>query len=198
MPSTDEKLAMLQLSVSHLTQNGYRFIGMDHFSREGEELARALDNGTLQRNFQGYSTHSGADLFAFGMSGISNVGDYYWQNAKELNAYYSLLNTDRLPVIKTLQLCRDDKIRKEVIMQIMCQMGLSFDEIEQAWGIAFQEYFSSNLDRLTALQNDMLVDINPGKVEITEQGRLFLRNIAMCFDRYLDAAKAVHSFSKTV
>ncbi|MBN2732732.1 MAG: oxygen-independent coproporphyrinogen III oxidase, partial [Balneolaceae bacterium] len=81
MPSTDEKLAMLQESILHLTQNGYRFIGMDHFSREDEELSRAMDEGTLQRNFQGYSTHSGADLYAFGMSGISNVGEYYWQNS---------------------------------------------------------------------------------------------------------------------
>ncbi len=198
MPDTDEKLSMLQLGISHFTNNGYRFIGMDHFSRKNEELSRAMDNGTLQRNFQGYSTHSGADLYAFGMSGISNVGDYYWQNTKELGDYYSSLDTQNLPVAKTLQLCKDDKIRKDAIMRIMCQMGLSFNEMEDKWGIVFEEYFSDSLQRLALLQNDGFVQANKNEIRITEQGRLFLRNIAMCFDRYLQASKKDSSFSKTV
>jgi oxygen-independent coproporphyrinogen-3 oxidase len=198
MPSTDEKLRMLQQSIEYLTNNKYRFIGMDHFSREDEELSMAADEGTLQRNFQGYSTHSGADLYAFGMSGISNVGKYYWQNTKELNEYYSTLDNVKPPVNKILQLCKDDKIRKEVIMRIMCKMGLSFTEIEQKWGIVFANYFSDSLDRLTSLESDGLVEVNNDEINITEQGRLFLRNIAMCFDRYFHASKADRSFSKTV
>lgn len=198
MPSTDEKLSMLQLSISHLTENGYRFIGMDHFSREDEELSKAMDEGTLQRNFQGYSTHSGADLYAFGMSGISNVGEYYWQNSKELEEYYAALSEDRFPVNKTLQLSRDDKIRKDIIMDIMCQMGLSFVEIEKRWNIDFARYFSDSLERLLALESDGLVEVNSHELNITEEGRLFLRNVAMCFDRYLHTSKSDRSFSKTV
>jgi len=198
MPDTDEKLSMLQLGISHFTGNGYRFIGMDHFSRENEELSQAMDDGTLQRNFQGYSTHSGADLYAFGMSGISNVGDYYWQNAKEISEYYSSLDAFTLPVAKILQLCKDDKIRKDAIMRIMCRMGLSFNEMEEKWGIVFEEYFSDSLQRLASLQNDGFVKVNNNEIRITEQGRLFLRNIAMCFDRYLQASKKDSSFSKTV
>ncbi len=198
MPSTDEKLSMLRLSISHLTDNGYRFIGMDHFSREGEELSIAADRGTLQRNFQGYSTHSGADLYAFGMSGISNVGSYYWQNSKELGDYYSALKSDQLAISKTLQLSKDDKIRKDVIMRLMCQMGLSFAEIEEKWDIAFEKYFSDDLNRLSTLKSDNLVEVNRYEINITEQGRLFLRNIAMCFDRYLNASVQEKAFSKTV
>ncbi len=198
MPSTDEKLGMLQLSISHLTENGYRFIGMDHFSREDEELTKAMENGTLQRNFQGYSTLAGADLYAFGMSGISNVGDYYWQNTKELGEYYKMLDAGTKPLAKILQLCNDDKLRNDVIMQIMCKMGLSFDEIEDKWGIVFDDYFSDSLERLTELQVDGFVEVSQNKIMITERGRLFLRNIAMCFDKYLNRKTSARSFSKTV
>lgn len=198
MPSTDEKLSMLRLGISHLTENGYRFIGMDHFSREDEELSKAMDNKSLQRNFQGYSTHSGADLYAFGMSGISNVGDNYWQNAKDIGDYYNSLESRQLPVIKILQLCEDDKIRKDAIMRIMCRMGLSFSEMEEKWGIVFEEYFKDALKRLALIQSDGFVKVNSNEIRITEQGRLFLRNIAMCFDRYLHTSKRESSFSKTV
>jgi len=198
MPSTDEKLSMLQLSIRHLTENGYRFIGMDHFSRKDEELSKAMDAGTLQRNFQGYSTHSGADLYAFGMSGISNVGDYYWQNAKDLDDYYTSLGGGKLPVMKLLHLCKDDHIRKDAIMRIMCQMGLSFDEMEEKWGIIFEEYFSEGLESLSLLESDGFVNVMNQGISITETGRLFLRNIAMCFDRYLHATKKGSTYSKTV
>lgn len=198
MPSTDEKLAMLQLGITYLTNNGYRFIGMDHFSRQDEELSQAIDSGTLQRNFQGYSTHSGADLYAFGMSGISNVGDYYWQNTKELEDYYTLLDGKELPTAKLLQLCKDDHIRKDAIMRIMCEMGLSIAEMEEKWGIVFEQYFRDGLKRLTLLESDGFVKVTNSRISITESGRLFLRNIAMCFDRYLQASRKERSYSKTV
>ncbi|MDZ7657730.1 oxygen-independent coproporphyrinogen III oxidase [Fodinibius sp.] len=198
MPTTDEKLAMLQLSISYLTDNQYRFIGMDHFSREDEELTKAMENGSLQRNFQGYSTLAGADLYAFGMSGISNVGDYYWQNTKELGDYYKMLDANERPLAKILHLCNDDKLRNRVIMQIMCKRMLSFAEIEDKWGIVFEDYFSDSLQRLSKLEADGFVTIKSDKIIITERGRLFLRNIAMCFDKYLNRKKSSRSFSKTV
>lgn len=198
MPSTDEKLSMLQLSITHLTANGYRFIGMDHFSRNDEELSRAMDAGTLQRNFQGYSTHAGADLYAFGMSGISNVGNYYWQNSKELERYYTELEEGELPTAKQLQLCKDDHIRNDAIMRIMCRMGLSFADMEEKWGIVFEQYFRDSLKRLSLLETDGFVKVTDRGISITETGRLFLRNIAMCFDRYLQASGKELSYSKTV
>ncbi|MDZ7682774.1 MAG: oxygen-independent coproporphyrinogen III oxidase [Fodinibius sp.] len=198
MPDTDEKLAMLQLSISHLTDNGYRFIGMDHFSREDEELAQAMDNGTLQRNFQGYSTLAGADLYAFGMSGISNVGDYYWQNTKDLGGYYRMLDESERPVAKVLELSRDDRLRKSVIMDIMCRMGVDYASVEEEWNISFGNYFSHALDRLNELEKDGLIYSNSEYFEITEKGRLFIRNIAMCFDYYLNNRQQKTNFSKTV
>jgi oxygen-independent coproporphyrinogen-3 oxidase len=198
MPSTDEKLCMLKSSIEHLTDNGYRFIGMDHFSREDEELSKAMDNGTLQRNFQGYSTLAGADLYAFGMSGISNVGSWYWQNEKDLAKYYEVLDAGESPVFKSYTLSRDDFIRQDVIMSIMCRMGIDFNEIAKRWGINFTQYFSDELARLQEFQNDGLVIRSSDNIHITEHGRLFLRNIAMCFDYYLNTAKAAHNYSKTV
>jgi len=198
MPATDEKLAMLQLSISYLTNHGYRFIGMDHFSRKDEELSKAMDNGTLQRNFQGYSTHSGADLYAFGMSGISNVGEYYWQNPKDLSAYYEKLGREELPVAKIMKLSPDDRIRKDIIMTLMCRNRLSFDEKGDKWEINFCDYFEENLHKLNELEEDGLVHITRKEITITEKGRLFLRNIAMCFDAYIDTQKTGPLFSKTV
>lgn len=198
MPDTDEKLSMLLDAIAFFTDNGYCFIGMDHFSRNDEELAKALDEGTLQRNFQGYSTLSGADLYAFGMSGISNVGEYYWQNTKELHEYYKTLDDNGLPIRKLLRLSRDDLIRKDAIMQIMCKMGLNGSEMEREWDMVFESYFKDELKRLVELQSDGLVTINRNEITITNQGRLFLRNIAMCFDRYLKGSKVDRKYSKTV
>lgn len=198
MPSVDEKLQMLKSSIEYLTDNGYRFIGMDHFSREDEELSLAASNGTLQRNFQGYSTQAGADLYAFGMSGISNVGSWYWQNEKELTKYYERLDNEEAPIFKAYTLNRDDLLRKDIIMNIMCKMGVDFKNIEHTWDINFTQYFSDELARLDTLEEDGLVIITDDKIKITEHGRLFLRNIAMCFDHYLNASKVAHNYSKTV
>ncbi|NBB76145.1 MAG: oxygen-independent coproporphyrinogen III oxidase [Bacteroidetes bacterium] len=198
MPSTDEKLAMLQLSITHLTENGYRFIGMDHFSAEDEELSKAMDEDTLHRNFQGYSTHSGADLYAFGMSGISNVGGVYWQNDKEIESYYRSLDENRFPIIKKLSLNRDDMIRKDAIMKIMCRSRLSYHEMEELWNIRFTDYFAESLEKLRPLEEDGLVEIQKRNIIITKTGRLFLRNIAMCFDAYLQDREVSQSFSKTI
>lgn len=163
MPTTHEKLSMFKKGISHFTKNGYRYIGMDHFSRENEELSQAMDDKTLQRNFQGYSTHSGADLYAFGMSGISNVGDFYWQNSKDLTDYYGSLDNKQLPITKLLKLSEDDKIRKDVIMQIMCQMGVNFREVEKKWGIVFEEYFNKSFKKMDQLIAD-------GFIKIEEEG----------------------------
>lgn len=198
LPTGSEKLAMLIQVIDFLTDNGYRYIGMDHFARKDDELSIAMNNGTLHRNFQGYSTMAGMDLYAFGMSGISNVGDRYWQNNKDINHYYNILEEGNPPVLKTYQLDRDDRIRKYVIMQLMCRPEIEFKEIENRWNIVFLDYFERELQRLSELESDGLVKCRPQGIKITTKGRLFLRNIAMCFDRYLNREKVTQKYSKTV
>jgi len=198
LPAGNEKLAMLIQTIDFLTDNGYRYIGMDHFARENDELSTAMENGTLHRNFQGYSTLAGMDLYAFGMSGISNVGDRYWQNSKDMNHYYKMLEEGNLPVSKTYQLDRDDRIRKYVIMRLMCRPEIEFKEIENRWNIVFFDYFERELQRLSKLESDGLVKCHREGINITTKGRLFLRNIAMCFDRYLNRERATQKYSKTV
>lgn len=197
-PSTDEKLKMLQASISYLTSKDYRFIGMDHFSKENEELSKAMDANTLQRNFQGYSTKAKTDLYAFGMSGISMVGNWYWQNTKDLAQYYKEIDQGDFPISKALKLHTDDLIRQEVIMDIMCKTNVDYQRISDKWNIDFKTYFSKELSALKSLQADHLVHISKNGLSIPTKGRLFLRNIAMYFDAYLNQALTKHHFSKTV
>ncbi|MEX0995116.1 MAG: oxygen-independent coproporphyrinogen III oxidase [Balneolaceae bacterium] len=198
MPSTVEKLKMLQYSVEAIPDYGYRFIGMDHFAKEGDELTRALDNGTLQRNFQGYSIRPDADMIAFGMSGISQIGGTYLQNTKDLSDYYRYLDQNRIPVVKKLTLSRDDRIRRDLIMQIMCQADLNFRDFSTKWEIDFETYFKQELLQLDELEKDGLVSRSEHRLQTTEKGRLFLRNIAMVFDVYLRRPNRKARFSKTV
>lgn len=197
-PTTREKLTMLKFYIDELTAQGYMYIGMDHFARADDELALAKQNGTLQRNFQGYSTRSGADMYALGISGISNVGSLYLQNAKSLPEYYQRLEDGDTTIIKTGWLTEDDRLRKEVIMQIMCEADLSYDSINKKWGIDAADYFSEALEKLTPLEADGLVNRHEQGLEITPKGRYFLRNIAMCFDAYLQAKQGKPQYSKTV
>lgn len=198
MPSADEKLAMMQLGIAVLRERGYRYIGMDHFAREGDELVRALESGDLQRNFQGYSTRGEADLYGLGMSGISQVDEYYWQNEKDLARYYAALDEGKPPTRKLLKLEKDDRLRREVIMRIMCRRALDFDDLGRKWDLDFTGYFEEELECLEEMEEDGLLKLEPERLIITETGRLFLRNIAMCFDRYRDSADAGSKFSKTI
>lgn len=171
---------------------------MDHFAREGDSLTRALDAGTLHRNFQGYSTHAETDLIAFGMSGISKLENLYFQNTKELSDYYRMLDEGRMPVVRGVRLDRDDRIRQDLIMQIMCRGTVDFRTFSARWEIDFQDYFSEELSRLDEQEADGLLLRRTDALEITATGRLFLRNIAMVFDRYLEQARKQIRFSSTV
>lgn len=198
LPSTDQKLRMMKMAVERLTSRGYRYIGMDHFAREGDELVRAYDNDTLQRNFQGYSTRAQTDLYAFGMSGISQVGSLYYQNHKQLKPYYERLDSDEWPIFKTYRLSRDDRIRKAIIMQIMCKNFVYFRPFEQQWNIDVHNYFSDELNSLQRFEDDGLIRKFEEGFEVTDEGRFFVRNIAMVFDRYLPEMRQKNRFSKTV
>ncbi len=198
LPSPEEKLEILAYTVDRLTRAGYRYIGMDHFALPESDMARALDDGTLQRNFQGYSTHADCDLIGIGMTSIGKIGDSYSQNLRDLKAYYQALDAGRLPVARGYLLNADDRLRREVIEQIMCRAWLDFAAIEHAYDIRFADYFRSELDALQDMENDGLLRRRENGLEILPAGRLLLRNIAMVFDRYLWAGEQTVRYSRTV
>ena len=198
LPSAETKLAILKMAVEKLTaENRFTYIGMDHFALPTDELARAQRARKLHRNFQGYSTHAGADIYAFGVSGISQTANAYWQNEKDLPAFYRLLDESRAPISKGYLLTEDDKIRRETIMRLMCDLALNFHDIEERCGIRFCEYFVRELDSLVPLANDGLIRFTAFGLEVTPVGRLLIRNIASRFDAYYSAGEH-KQFSKTI
>ncbi|NBC27293.1 MAG: oxygen-independent coproporphyrinogen III oxidase [Bacteroidetes bacterium] len=197
-PSSSEKLDMIITAIERLPELGYHFIGMDHFAREDDELTVALENGTLQRNFQGYSTRAKLEMIAFGMSGISQGDELYYQNEKDLARYYAMLDDGKLPVNKVLQLTEEDKIRRAVIMQVMCRASIHYESFYEETGIRFREFFANELDHLKPMEADGLLLMLDDRLAITDLGRLFIRNIAMVFDQYLTKKKRGRPFSSTV
>nr|WP_083918859.1 oxygen-independent coproporphyrinogen III oxidase [Rudaea cellulosilytica] len=191
LPSAAQRLELLGLTVEMLTAAGYRYIGMDHFARPNDDLARAQEAGTLQRNFQGYSTHGDCDLIGLGVSAISHVGATFSQNERELRDYYAALEEGRLPIVRGIELDDDDALRADVIQQLMCQGRLDIASVEARHRIDFTNYFGVELERLRIAANDGLVEITPENLAVTPRGRFLLRNIAMCFDAYLHAPAAV-------
>ena len=190
LPSAATRLALLGLSVDKLTQAGYRYIGMDHFARPGDDLAVAQDAGTLQRNFQGYSTHGNCDLIGLGMSSISHIGSTFSQNARDLPTYYAALDSGRLPVVRGLTLDGDDIIRADAIQQLMCHGVLDIPAFEARHRLDFAEYFADELDPLAALERDGLIEVGADRLRVTARGRYLLRIIAMCFDAHLTRSRA--------
>jgi oxygen-independent coproporphyrinogen III oxidase len=191
------KLELLKLTIEKLTSAGYVYIGMDHFARESDELALAQKRKTLQRNFQGYSTREGADIYAFGMSSISQADGIYWQNIKELAPYCASLDEQKLPIAKGYILTDEDFIRRQTIMRLMCDLGLDYDAMSSALKINFREHFAAELDSLGDMEADGLVARGEKELSVTEAGRLFIRNIAMRFDAY-NAAGKEGRFSRTI
>lgn len=193
LPEPGKKLAMLKLVIETLTDAGYVFIGMDHFARPDDELARALKTRTLQRNFQGYSTRGGTEIRAFGVSSISQTSRTYRQNHKRLEDYYAALAAGQLPVERGLELTDEDVLRRHVIMRLMCDFGLDAAAVGEKFGIAFEEKFAASIGRLGEFVADGLVEIGAGAIRVTPAGRLFIRNIAMCFDAYTAPGEGRHS-----
>lgn len=199
LPTPDQKLQLLKMTIELLSANGYVYIGMDHFARPQDELAVAQKQKTLYRNFQGYSTKSGADLYGFGMSAISHFQNIYAQNTKELREYYRALDAGVPATRVGYRMTPDDHIRKYVIMRLMCDLELDCRAVERQFGIDFEEYFAASLLKLQQFVDDGLVSVTPDRITIIGAGRLVLRNIAMCFDAYLDTVgKTKPVFSRTV
>ncbi|MEK7485251.1 MAG: oxygen-independent coproporphyrinogen III oxidase, partial [Planctomycetota bacterium] len=199
LPAPEEKLEIFKMSIEKLTSAGYVFIGMDHFARPDNELAIALTEKKLGRNFQGYTTHAGLDLYGLGITSISQLSRVYAQNVKTEKEYYQILDQQLLPTIKGYTLTNDDLLRREVIMRLMCHFELDFASIENHYEIDFEKYFADPLSSLESMVQDELLQIKNRFIKVTEKGRLLIRNIAMNFDAYLEKKSDQKSvYSKTV
>ena len=198
LPSASEKLEILGMAIERLTAAGYIYIGMDHFARVDDELAIAQQNGQVQRNFQGYSTHADCDLVAMGVSAIGQVGHSYSQNTHDLQAYYEALDNGRLAVVRGLSLCLDDRLRRAIINRLMCDFELEFYAIEDRWHIVLREYFEAEWHDLEHMQADGLLELSPERLTILPAGRLLVRHVAMVFDRYLRADRDRSGYSRII
>jgi oxygen-independent coproporphyrinogen-3 oxidase len=185
LPDAGTRLALLQLAVNRLTEAGYVYIGMDHFALPADSLARAQRDGSLHRSFQGYTTHASRDLVSFGVSAIGQVGNLYVQNFKLLPQYADAVGRGVLPSQRGVTMTADDILRRDVIQQIMCHGDVDQAAIERRHGIAFDHYFSAELDRLDALAADGLVVRGQGHIRLSAAGRMLMRNVAMVFDAYI-------------
>ncbi|MDP5255200.1 MULTISPECIES: oxygen-independent coproporphyrinogen III oxidase [unclassified Vibrio] len=198
LPSREQKMAILQMTIQRLTQAGYQYIGMDHFALPDDELAVAQRQGQLHRNFQGYTTQANNDLMGFGVSAISMMGDSYAQNHKTLRDYYQQVNDQRHALAAGLQLERDDLIRRDVIQSLMCHFQLDTQAIEQRFSLHFTRYFAKDIRLLQPLLDDGLV-VWQGKIlKVSDKGRLLIRTVCMCFDRYLGEHTQSQSFSRVI
>ncbi|USE34954.1 oxygen-independent coproporphyrinogen III oxidase [Endozoicomonas sp. SCSIO W0465] len=186
LPVPEMKLEILHKATEKLLDQGYIYIGMDHFALPDDELAVAREEGTLHRNFQGYTTHGHCDLIGMGVSAISQVGDTYIQNSTDEAQYYAMINEQQLPMVRGLKMTDDDKVRQTVITQLICHFKLNFSDIEAQFGIQFRDYFRDELARLEPMREDGLVSYNSdGLLEVLPKGTLLIRNICMQFDHYL-------------
>jgi oxygen-independent coproporphyrinogen-3 oxidase len=197
LPDPEDKLTILEETIATLTGAGYAFIGMDHFARPEDPLARALADGSLTRNFQGYSTCGETDLLAFGVSSISHVAGGFAQNTKDLDEYAAALEAGRLPVYRGLASTPEDRLRRDVILGVMGRFRLDKDAVEAAHGVDFDRHFAAELAALAPLAADGLVELGRRELRITPLGRLLVRNVAMVFDQYLARPSEVR-YSRTV
>ena len=197
LPSPETKLELLKLTIEKLTSEGYVYIGMDHFAKEDDELTVAQRTKTLQRNFQGYSTKEGVDIYAFGMSSISQSQDAYWQNLKELPDYCASVDEGKLPIQRGYILTEDDHLRRRTIMRLMCDLELDYANMSELLGLDFGSTYAQELDSLKNMEEDGLIHKSATGLTVTELGRLLIRNIAMQFDGYQNERKEGR-FSKTI
>jgi len=198
LPTPESKLEVLKLVIERLTADDqYVYIGMDHFAKPNDELTISQREKKLQRNFQGYSTRAGSDIYAFGMSAVSQTPDVYWQNEKELPKYQEAVDAGKVPLHKAYIVSDEDKIRRENIMRTMCDLSLDFAAMSQKFNFNFEQHFAKELTTLEPFIADGLVKKTAGGLEVTNSGRLFIRNIAMCFDNTLGAANE-RRHSKTI
>jgi oxygen-independent coproporphyrinogen-3 oxidase len=200
LPEGMEKFRIFRAGLERFLGAGYLYIGMDHFARPGDELAVAQRNRTLHRNFQGYTTKAGADLYGMGVSAISSIGGAYAQNRREVPAYQQTIGTRGIATMRGYRLSEDDLLRRAVIGRLLCHTVIPKHEIERDFSIHFDEYFAPELQRLEEARDEGLVVLDPEEIRVTPLGRIFIRNVAMAFDRYLHEQQMDQRplFSKTL
>jgi oxygen-independent coproporphyrinogen-3 oxidase len=198
LPDERGKFEIFRTALERFSDAGYEYIGMDHFARPTDELARARENRTLHRNFQGYTTKAGTDLIGFGMSAIGSVGAAYVQNRRELPLWSESVRRGGTATFRGFRLSQDDLLRRRVIQNLLCHGVIVKSEIEHEFGIRFDETFADALARLEPCAADGLVMLTKSEVRATDLGRVFLRNLAMPFDAYLEAAPEKPVFSRTL
>jgi oxygen-independent coproporphyrinogen III oxidase len=200
LPEGQEKFRIFRAGLEKFLGAGYLYIGMDHFALPGDELAVAQQNRTLHRNFQGYTTKAGADLYGMGVSAISSIGSAYAQNRREVPAYQNTIEARGIATMRGYHLSPDDVIRRSVIGRLLCHTVIPKHEVEREFSISFDQYFAAELDRLEQPRAEGLVELAPGQICVTPLGRIFIRNVAMVFDRYLQEQQMDKRplFSKTL
>ena len=184
LPDKRTKLTFQQMAIEILSDAGYVHIGMDHFAKQNDTLSRAIQSGAIQRNFQGYTTHSRCDQLGFGVSSIGDVGGCLYQNEKDLASYYECIDQNELPIARGLSRSGDDVIREEVIMKIMCAQNIDKQQFKHKTGTAFDDYFMTEQSSIEKFIEDGLVSSTDSDFSITSQGRFMLRTIALAFDKY--------------
>ena len=198
LPRSTEKLALLTSAIGRLQEAGYVHIGMDHFAKPGDELAVAQRQGRLRRDFQGYSAGGEGDLIGFGSSSIGRIGPTYCQNVKSADEYGKLLERGELPVLRGVELTKDDLVRRAIIETLACQFEVEKESIEIGYLIDFDRYFALELQELESLADDGLVDLDDEWISVTPRGRLLVRAVCMVFDKYLRAARERVGYSRVM
>jgi oxygen-independent coproporphyrinogen-3 oxidase len=195
-----QKFEIFRTGLLKFLEAGYLYIGMDHFARPNDELATAQANRTLHRNFQGYSTKAGADLYGMGVTAISGFGNAYAQNFRELPAWEKAVHERGIATMRGYHLSQEDRLRREVISRLLCHTVIPKREINEAFGIDFDAHFAEELLRFELPREDGLLTIDQDEIRTTWLGRIFIRNLAMLFDPYLEKQHldAKPLFSKTL
>ncbi len=198
LPAPESKVAIYLASIRFFTQAGYRMIGMDHYAVDTDELTIAQNNHTLHRNFMGYTTLRGLSQIGIGVSSISDFGNGYFQNEKDLQSYMQRVHQGEIPTIRKKTLDDDDILRREVIETLMCQCHLPIPEIEEKYQISFPQYFAREWEAMKEFETEGLLEFQGNMLQLSKLGILFMRNVAMPFDRYLQHMGKDRHFSKTV
>ncbi len=196
LPTPEEKTAILCTAIDAFTDQGYRFVGLDHFAKPDDPLCRAQDAGTLYRNFQGYTTHAECDLIGFGVSSISQVGRAYAQNEKNLTTYSLKIQNDQPATERGFRMSDEDLVRREIIMRIMCDFRLDYQALSERFEIDFSDVYAEEIAQLTGPAEDGLIELSDEGFAVTPTGRLLVRNVAMVFDAYLEKSQV--QYSRTV
>jgi oxygen-independent coproporphyrinogen-3 oxidase len=200
LPEGMKKFDIFRSGLLKFLESGYLYIGMDHFAKEDDELAVSQRNRTLHRNFQGYTTKAGADLYGMGITAISGIQEVYAQNYRDIPSWEKAVNERGTATMRGYRLSQDDIIRREVISRLLCHTVIVKEEISRKFAINFDDYFAPELNRLKTPREDGLVVINDKEIRTAWLGRIFIRNLAMVFDPYLEKQQlaARPLFSKTL